>query len=186
MGHDAAMTRTRRAAAGGIVAGLALAAALSACGPSDPPQAREDQARTEASADGTGATAGESPEPSTDAEALRGVMSFPGQPAVLWTEEPLGTPDDGRSVPGPTDYAYDAVLDYGAPAAVAELVIGLTPSPGLLNDVPAWYPAAVADAAEGAGVVVDVYTGVPGFGAQQEVAVVANEPRYVLLRYSTT
>lgn len=180
-----AMTRTPRAAVGGIVAGLALAATLAACGPSDPPQAREDQARTEASVGGTADGAGGTSEPSTDAEALRGVMSFPGQPEVLWTEEPLGSPGDSR-VPGPTDYTYDAVLDYGEPTAVAELVTGLTPVPSLLSDVPPWYPPAVADAAEGAGVVVDVYTGVPGFGPQQEVAVVANEPRYVLLRYATT
>lgn len=182
-----AMTRTPRAAAGGIVAGLALAAALTACGPSDPPQAREDQARTEASATGGTDAAGgavDASEPSTDAEALRGVMSFPGQPEVLWTEEPLGVADS--RTPGPTDYAYDAVLDYGEPGAVAELVTGLTPVPSLLADVPAWYPPAVADAAEGAGVAVDVYTGVPGFGPQQEVAVVADQPRFVLLRHTTS
>ncbi|MEZ5408181.1 MAG: hypothetical protein R2761_09155 [Acidimicrobiales bacterium] len=170
------------------------AAALTACGPSDPPQAREDQARTHAT-DAGGATAATDPAggpadnsgPSADAEILHNVFEFPGQPQVLWTEEPLGTPDDDdRSVPGPTDYAYDAVLDYGDPAAVAELVTGLTPVPSLLADVPAWYPPAVADAAGDAGVVLDIYTGVPGFGPQQEVGVVANEPRYVLLRHTTT
>jgi len=78
------------------------------------------------------------------------------------------------------------VLDYGDRATVADLVTGLTPVPSILSDVPAWYPPALAEAAEGAGVAVDVYTGVPGFGPQQEVAVVDKEPRYVLLRRTTT
>lgn len=187
-----------RAARTGVAAVvlLAILATLAACGPSDPPQAREDQARSTTSTTSTTSTiaaAGTDPAggpldgsaPSSDAEALRGVVTFPGQPEVLWAEEPLGAPQDDRA-PGPIDYAYDAVLDYGDATAVADLVAGLTPVPSLLSDVPAWYPPAVADAAEGAGVAVNVYTGVPGFGPQQEVWVVENEPRYVLLGRTTT
>lgn len=169
MGHDLAMTSSSRkvtSSAAALV--LAAALALAACGSEAP-------------------TAGPatSVAPSNDASVLHNVFDFPGQPQVLWTEEPLGAPQDDRA-PGPTDYAYDAVLDYGDPTAVADLVAGLTPVPSLLSDVPPWYPPAVADAAEGAGVVVNVYTGVPGFGPQQEVGVVENEPRFVLLSRSTT
>ncbi len=162
---------------------LALAVVLTACGSKEPSAEREDQASPTAT-DGAGGPV-DSAVPSDDAGRLHNVFEFPGQPEVLWTEEPLGAPQNDRA-PGPTDYAYDAVLDYGDPATVTDLVTGLTPEPSLLADVPAWYPAAVADAAEGAGVVVNVYTGVPGFSPHQEVGVVENQPRYVLLSRSTT
>ncbi len=172
----------RRAAA------LALAVMLVACGSQEPAAEREDQAQPATTGPTTTDAAGgpvDSAVPSNDASRLHNVFQFPGQPQVLWTEEPLGAPQNDRA-PGPVDYAYDAVLDYGDPATVADLVTGLTAELSLLADVPAWYPPAVADAAEGAGVVVNVYTGVPGFSPQQQVGVVENEPRYVLLSRSTT
>ena len=170
---------------------LAVIVGATACGPQDPPSAREDQLRstTTVAATDTADTAPAVGSPSTDAERLRHVFTFPGEPAVQWTEEALGVPDqpDDR-VPGPTDYAYTAVLDYGDGATVADLVAGLAASPNLLLEdrLEPWYPAAVVDAVDGAGVVIDVYTGVPGFDPTQEVGVVQGAPRYVLLFRTTT
>lgn len=185
---------------------LAVIVGATACGPQDPPSAREDQQRstttgvasrddddtapptsTQTASAGSGTTPDGTP--STDAGRLRTIFTFPGQPTVQWTEEALGTPDEGNNrVPGPTDFAYTAVLDYGDEATVADLVAGLSAAPNLLPEdrLEPWYPDAVADAVDGAGVVIDVYTGVPGFTVTQEVGVVRDAPRYILLFRATT
>lgn len=106
-------------------------------------------------------------------------LMYPGQPAVLRADGPLGVPGDPR-VPGPTDTGSLAVLDYGHAAAVEALVAGLRSSPGL---VPAlgWFPAAVRDAAVGRSVPLDVYRAVPGFDPATEVGVVRADRRWIVV-----
>ena len=120
---------------------------------------------------------------STDVDGLRQVLTFPGEPAVLWATSPLGDPGDPR-VPGPTDYASVAVLDYGSEAEVAALVAGLQPSPGLANAF-GWFPPALREADDD-GITVEVYQGVPGFDPDQAVSVAPAAGRFVIVTYAVT
>ena len=107
-------------------------------------------------------------------------LTYPGEPAVVWAEGPLGAADGDPRVPGPTDTGSLAVLDYGDAAAVVALVAGLHPSPGLVPALP-WFPAAVRAAAAGRSVPLDVYRSVPGFDPATEVGVVRADRRWIVI-----
>lgn len=159
---------------------LAAVGCVAACGSSDATDNRDDQEQTVTTSD----TADTADSPSTDVTGLRALITFPGDPAVLWATSPLGVAGDDR-VPGPTDFGSLAVLDYGNAAAVQAMVTGLPPSPGLVPAV-AWFPPDVRAAADGNSVPVDVYLGVPGFDPGTQVGVVHDDPRYILVSYTTT
>lgn len=165
---------------------LALAAVgcVAACGSSDATDSRDDQEQTVTTSDTADTTSATTGSPRTDAAGLRALIAFPGEPAVLWATSPLGVAGDDR-VPGPTDFGSLAVLDYGDAAAVQAMVTGLPPSPGLVPALP-WFPPDVQAAAEGNSVPVDVYLAVPGFDPATQVGVVHDDPRYILVSYTTT
>lgn len=131
----------------------------------------------------------ESEGPYTDPAQLGDLIDVPGDPVGVWFwEVRQGSIDDGeRTVPGPTDYLYLAVIQYATPEEAADAAgpVADNGAEEILADD--WYPQDLLDVSQKgewdrAWIDVTAHTPVPAW--TDPVYVVDDAPNYIVVNYA--